>query len=141
MLFLRLPYRRRRLNKLKLMSDRLPWLPRRRSINWVFAACGAPQAPMGGPFLNVPTLAETTNQVNRQQHPMPGQGCLQATMPLKPGMRPRTPQVPQSWTPDRPPAGYRGATGMSQNPFSPVTQGQANPVQQGFAQAREWESQ
>ena len=40
-----------------------------------------------------------------------------------------------TYTPDRPPAGYRGATGMSQNPSSPVGQGQTNPVQLGFAQA------
>ena len=64
-----------------------------------------------------------------------GIGNFQATVPLMPVMPQRAPQVPQSWTPDRLPAAYRGATGKSQNPFSPVGQGQANPVQQGFAQA------
>ena len=34
-------------------------------INHVFfCECGAPQAPMGGPFMNVPTLAEVAAQAN-----------------------------------------------------------------------------
>ena len=111
----------------------------------VFAACGAPHAPMGGPFLNVPPMAEATS-MSGQQHVMLGQGSFQASIPLMPVMPPQATvpqvpampqqaaQVPQSWTPDRPPAAYHGATGMSQNPFSPVGQGQANQVQQSFAQ-------
>ena len=79
-----------------------------------------------------------TATANIRQHVMPGQGSFEASismMPTMPTHAPapqQAPQVPQSWTPDRPPAAYRGASG--QNPFSPVGQGHANPVQQGFVQ-------
>ena len=96
---------------------------------------------MGGPFMNVPTLAEVAAQASGQQRQVPcgadqqpGTGNVQTIVPFMPVMPRRAPQVLQSWTPDRPPAADRGASGKSRNPFSPVGQGQAK-VQQGFAQA------
>ena len=59
------------------------------------AACGAPQAPMGGPFMNVPTMAEAAAQANGQKHQQPGTGHFQTIVPLMPVMPQRAPQVSQ----------------------------------------------